>query len=217
MPRYRLVLASASPRRLDLLRGIGLLPVVRPVRIEESLAQNESPRSMVLRLAEAKGRAAARQLDDPGAADVVLAADTAVVLGRRVLGKPGSPAEARAMLALLRGRTHEVLTGVFLLRTDDGRSARAIESSRVRFRAYDDETIRGYVEGGEPMDKAGAYAIQGGGARLAEAVEGSRANVIGLPVERLDSWLARIGLELSQLEGAEPGSAPDGQPADSTN
>jgi septum formation protein len=210
MRRYRLVLASASPRRLWLLREAGLRPLVRPVRIEERAVAGETPRAMVLRLAEAKGRAAAGELAEAERPGVILGADTAVVLGLRALGKPESPAEARAMLRLLRGRTHEVLTGVFLLRTDDGRTARAVESSRVRFREYDDRTIREYVAGGEPMDKAGAYAIQGEGARLAEAVEGSRANVIGLPVERLETWLARIGLELEQL-------GPEGQPADSAN
>jgi len=210
MPLHRLVLASASPRRLLLLREIGLSPLVRPVRIEERPAAGETPRAMVLRLAEAKGRAAAAELSEPEGASVILAADTAVVLGRRVLGKPASAVEARAMLRLLSGRTHEVLTGVFLLRTDDGRSARGVESSRVRFRDYGDRTIREYVAGGEPMDKAGAYAIQGGGARLAEAVEGSRANVIGLPVERLEGWLARIGLDLDRL-------GRDGQEADSAN
>jgi len=210
MDRYRLVLASASPRRLRLLREIGLAPLVRPVRIEERLAGGETPREMVLRLAEAKGRAAAGLLGGAGRRAVILAADTAVVLGQRVLGKPGSPAEARAMLRLLRGRTHEVLTGVFLLRADDGRSVRCVESSRVRFRDYDDATIDGYVAGGEPLDKAGSYAIQGGGEQLAETVEGSRANVIGLPVERLGSWLSGLGLSLAQL-GEED------QPADSTN
>lgn len=220
MSRYRLVLASASPRRLALLRGIGLDPLVVPVRVEEQATGGESPRAMVLRLAETKGRAAALELPDPGAPSLILAADTAVVLGRRVLGKPATADEARAMLRLLRSRSHEVLTGVFLLRTDDGRALRAVESSRVRFRGYDESAIHEYVAGGEPLDKAGAYAIQGGGARFAEAVEGSRSNVIGLPVERLGGWLARVGLRLSDLAprngSANAGARPD-QLLDSTN
>jgi len=176
---------------------------------------------MVLRLAEKKGRAAARRLPDPDAPSVVLAADTAVVLGSRVLGKPGCAEEACEMLRLLRSRSHEVLTGVFILRTDDGRVVREVESSRVRFRDYDDRAIRDYVADGEPMDKAGAYAIQAGGARFAEAVEGSWSNVVGLPVERLEAWLSRLGLGLADLAARSategPGAGPEDQLLDSTN
>jgi septum formation protein len=210
MPFHRLVLASASPRRLRLLREIGLDPLVLPVSIEERGIPGESAREMVLRLSEAKGRAAAGSLPDSGESSLILAADTAVVLGKRVLGKPRSAEEAHEMLRRLRRRAHEVLTGVFLLRTDDGRSVRAVESSRVRFRDYEDQAILDYVAGGEPMDKAGAYAIQGGGARFVEVLEGSRSNVIGLPVERMAAWLDRIGLRTEQLR-------PRDQELDSTN
>jgi septum formation protein len=91
------------------------------------------------------------------------------------------------------------MTAVFLMRTDDGRAVCEVETSRVRFRSYDDETIRAYVASGEPMDKAGAYGIQGGGAILADRVEGSWTNVVGLPVERLETWMNRIGLSLRNL------------------
>jgi septum formation protein len=154
---------------------------------------------LVERLASAKGRASARKVAGDSVSYVVIGADTAVVLDDQVLGKPDSPEEAERMLRRLRGRDHEVLTAVFLLRTDRGTSTCDVERTRVRFRDYDDETIRAYVESGEPMDKAGAYGIQGGGGRLVESVEGSRNNVIGLPVERLDGWLARIGIDMRRL------------------
>ena len=103
------------------------------------------------------------------------------------------------MLRHLRGRTHEVLTGVWIARTDDGSSVAGLESTAVRFRNYDDALIRAYVATGEPLDKAGAYAIQGRGALFAEQIEGSWSNVVGFPLERLPGWLRRIGLTIEQL------------------
>jgi len=198
----RLVLASASPRRLDLLRGLGLIPIARPSNLPEDTLPDESPRELVLRLAEAKGRSVAAGLSPDEPPCVILAADTGVVVGRRVLGKPGDPEEARAMLRTLRARTHEVMTSVFLMRTDDGRHTCDVETTRVTFRRYDGATIDSYVATGEPLDKAGAYGIQGGGADLVEKVEGSWTNVVGLPLERLDSWMARIGVDLKRLARA---------------
>lgn len=197
MSQLHLYLASASPRRLALLRQIGLDPVARPAAVAERPLPGESPRDLVLRLAELKGRTAAAGIAADGDADaLILAADTAVVLNGDVLGKPESGAAAEEMLRRLRGRKHEVLTGVFLLRTDDGRSLAEVESTGVRFRDYDDATIRDYVAGGEPLDKAGAYGIQGRGALLARSIDGSWSNVVGLPVERLPLWLERIGIDL---------------------
>ena len=112
-----------------------------------------------------------------------------------MLGKPRDTAEAALMLAELRGRTHEVLTAVFLARTDDGRATTGVESTRVRFREFEDETIRDYVASGEPLDKAGAYGLQGRGVLLTERIEGSWSNVVGLPLERLPEWLARLDLD----------------------
>jgi septum formation protein len=218
MSRFKLVLASASPRRLDLLRGIGLAPTVMPSSVQEAPAPGERPAETVQRLAEVKGRQVAEQLDRRGACHVVLAADTAVVIDDRALGKPRDAEEAAQMLRWLRGRPHEVLTGVFLLRTDDGRAVCGVESSRVRFRDYDDREIDAYVRSGEPMDKAGAYAIQGGAAKLVASLEGSWSNVVGLPLERLSSWLEQIGIRQSWL--TEDGGAHRGesdQPLDSTN
>ena len=199
----RLVLASASPRRLDLLRRLGLVPVARASNLDEDVLPDESPRDLVLRLAEAKGRSVAESLGPDEPPSVVLAADTGVVIDGRALGKPRDPDDARSMLRTLRGRGHEVMTSVFLLRTDDGRHTCDLETTRVTFRDYDKATIEAYVATGEPMDKAGAYGIQGGGADLVDRVEGSWSNVVGLPLERLDAWLSLIGVDLKRLAGAE--------------
>ena len=199
MARYRLYLTSGSPRRRRLLEQIGISPHVRPTGVDERGLPGESPRDAVARLAEAKARHAATQLgaaDPPG---VVLAADTAVVIDDRALGKPRNDSAAEAMLRDLRGRTHEVLTGVFLMRTDDGRCHVGVEATRVHFRDYDDARIRAYVATGEPRDKAGAYAIQGRGALLVQAVEGSWSNVVGLPLERLAEWLQPLDVRLADL------------------
>ena len=199
MSSLRLYLASGSPRRLRLLREIGLDPHPVPQQMAEHGQPLESARDMVLRLAEAKARIGAAGIPDSAPPGVVLAADTAVVAAGEILGKPRDAADAEAMLRRLRGKTHEVLTGVFLLRTHDPRSTSGIECTRVRFREVDDATIRAYVATGEPLDKAGAYGIQGGGAMLSESVDGSWSNVVGLPLERLPGWLRRLGVELHQL------------------
>lgn len=199
MTPFRLYLASASPRRLQLLRQIGLAPLPRPALLEERAEDGERPTTLVRRLAETKGRAVVPQIACESAAAgtaLILAADTAVVVAGEVLGKPTDPADAERMLRRLRGRTHEVLTGVFLLRTDDGRSVCEVESTRVTFGELGDETIRDYVAGGESLDKAGAYGIQGRGALFVERIDGSWSNVVGLPVERLPAWFARIGVDL---------------------
>jgi septum formation protein len=156
----------------------------------------------VARLAEAKARRAARVIGPSGDGAIVLGADTEVVLEGSVLGKPRDAEDARAMLERLRGREHDVLTGVYLLRAADGRGLGAVESTRVRFRDYDDRTIAEYVASGEPLGKAGAYAIQGLGAALADGIEGLESNVIGLPVERLPGWMRALGFDLDALRRA---------------
>jgi len=159
---------------------------------------NEAPDEHALRLALAKTRAAtASLLDSPG--DVVLGADTVVATGGTILGKPRDAEDAERMLRLLRGATHDVFTAVCLERTDDPRSARAVERSRVRFRHYDDSTIRRYVSTGEARDKAGAYGIQGLGALLSLGIEGSWTNVVGLPVEILPDLFSQVGVDLWDL------------------
>jgi septum formation protein len=194
-----LYLASASPRRQALLRQIGIEPHVRPSPVSEATRPGETPADHVLRLARAKGQRAAAQLAASEPPGVILAADTEVAIDGRTLGKPADDDAARAMLRALRGRTHEVLTGVFLQRSDDGVSHAAVASTRVRFGDFSDELLAAYVATGEARDKAGAYGLQGRGALLVEGLEGSWSNVVGLPLEQLPRWLRRIGVELSEL------------------
>lgn len=200
MSGLRLYLASASPRRLLLLRGLGLSPCVVAPRIDEQARAGEVPREMVLRLARDKARSVAGKVAR-GGHGVVLAADTTVVVDGRALGKPVDAEQATRMLRRLCGRGHDVLTGVYLLRTDDGRETGGVESTRVVFSAYDAATIADYVATGESLDKAGAYGIQGHGATLVEGIEGSWSNVVGLPIERLPGWLAPLDLTLEELSG----------------
>ena len=196
MNRPRLYLASASPRRYELLRQIGLAPRRVLAEVAEHSVAGESACAHVARLAQAKARAAARRLEPETEFGMILAADTAVVIDGEPLGKPRGPQHALEMLQRLRGRDHEVLTGVFLLRTDCDSCHADVESTRVRFKDLGDATLSAYVEGGEPRDKAGAYGIQGRGALLVERIEGSWPNVVGLPVERLPEWSRRIGIDL---------------------
>jgi septum formation protein len=178
MSRMRLILASASPRRSELLAAAGLAFVVRPVEVDETPLPRESAADYVTRLAMCKARSA--RSDD---GDVVLAADTTVVAARTILGKPVDEADARRMLGALGGREHEVLTGVAIRHRDDIRSS--VEVSVVRFLPLSPADIDWYVASGEPFDKAGAYAIQGLASRFVDRVEGSYSNVVGLPVSRV--------------------------------
>ncbi|HEX8163257.1 MAG TPA: Maf family protein [Pyrinomonadaceae bacterium] len=174
----RLVLASASPRRAEILRAVGWEFEVAPANIDESLRRGETPVAYVERLAREKaGRAAGARLFG-----LALGADTVVVVDGEILGKPRDAAEARRMLASLRGRWHEVLTGVALVRAEDSREVSAHERTRVRFAEMSDEEIDWYVATGEPSDKAGAYAVQGRAALFVERIEGDYWNVVGLPV-----------------------------------
>lgn len=171
-----IILASASPRRQDLLKAAGIVFDVMAADVDESPQPGETPEAHVRRLAEEKARAVSAQRD--GA--TVLGADTVVVVDGELLGKPRDSEDAAAMLRKLRGKTHEVVTGVALLSRDrrDVRVAR----TRVTFGALTDEEIGWYVASGEPMDKAGGYAIQGLASRFVVAIDGSYSNVVGLPV-----------------------------------
>jgi septum formation protein len=172
----RLVLASASPRRTDLLREAGYLFEVEPADVDESELAGEPPAAYVVRVAAMKARAVAARHPDA----MILAADTTVVLDGAMLAKPTDDADATRMLGLLSGRTHDVLTGVVLVRT--GRESSALVGTRVRFRPLTAAEIERYVASGEPHDKAGAYGVQGLAARFVESVDGSYSNVVGLPV-----------------------------------
>ena len=184
-------LASASPRRSELLRQIGVRFEVRPAAIQEDRGSAETPDAYVLRLAAAKADAVWGRLDEPRP---VLAADTAVVLDDRVLGKPADAAEAAAMLAALSGRTHRVLTAV-ALRSGGGRES-LLCVSEVRFRATTAEERRAYCATGEPYDKAGGYGIQGRAAVFVEHLSGSYSSVVGLPLFETARLLERCGVPL---------------------
>lgn len=199
MSRPRILLASASPRRAELLRALGLEPECRATGIPETLLPGEPPDAHVARLAQAKLDAAlASSSGFPG---IVLAADTAVVVEGSILGKPLDEADAARMLRLLSGRRHEVLTALAAARAGDDRRARALASTAVRFRTLTDDDVRWYVATGEPMDKAGAYGIQGLGAVLTDGIEGSWSNVVGLPLERLPEVLERVGIPWRSVLG----------------
>ncbi len=175
----RLVLASASPRRRDLLRSIGVDFEVRPADIDESVLPAEDPIAYVRRLSVEKSAAVAR------AGELVVAADTTVEVDGLILAKPVDAADARRMLALLSARTHQVHTGVTVRR--DSLLRTIAVTTAVTFVTLDEVTVEWYVGTGEPMDKAGGYAMQGAGGALVGRIEGSVSNVIGLPLaETLD-------------------------------
>ncbi|NJD61818.1 MAG: septum formation protein Maf [Deltaproteobacteria bacterium] len=189
-PTARLILASASPRRRELLRAIGVRFRVVPSRIEEVPRPGEPPLRFVRRAAREKGEEVASRHPDA----MVLSADTIVVAGRRILGKPSTRREAERMLFLLAGREHLVHTAVCLLRQVDGYRDRLCMTSRVRFRSLTREEIAAYLRTGESDDKAGAYAAQGAGTLLIDRIRGSFTNVVGLPMTQTLAMLLRSGL-----------------------
>lgn len=190
--RMGIVLASASPRRKELLEqmGIAQFRVVSP-DVDESVEAGLGPAEIVERLSLRKAQAAAGKVR---AGDLVIAADTVVALDGRVLGKPQDQGEAFAMLSALSGREHRVYTGVTVL--GGGQAATEHEETAVTFRALSPEEIRDYIATGEPMDKAGAYGIQGVGALLVQGIRGDYCNVVGLPLFRLGRMLSGFGVKL---------------------
>jgi septum formation protein len=170
-----LVLASRSPRRSELLRQAGIPFTIRAADVDESILPGESPRAYVLRLAEAKARAVEAS---PG--ETVLAADTTVVVDNQILAKPADAADACRMLTLLAGRSHQVMTGVCLRRGDTLQSDCAV--TEVQFAPMTQAEIAAYATSGEPMDKAGAYAIQGLASKYICRIDGDYCNVVGLPI-----------------------------------
>ncbi len=184
-----LVLASASPRRMELLRQIGIVPdVIAPADVDERPGAKERPADYARRLAEAKADQIAQQHDG----SFVLAADTVVAVGRRILPKPADDAAARRCLTLLSGRRHRVLGAVVLV-APDGRRARRLVTTAVRFKRLESREIEAYLESGEWRDKAGGYGIQGRAAAFVPAVNGSYSNVVGLPLAETAALLHGLG------------------------
>ncbi len=192
----KIVLASQSPRRQDLLGQMGLEFTTRSPQIDEDAFQGRDARDLVQTLSREKARWVAAQLPgDP----IVIGADTVVVRDGTILGKPKDPAEARAMLASLSGRTHQVYTGVTVCQGD--KVVTQAEETQVTFRPLTQQEIACYVATGEPMDKAGAYGIQGLGGLLVAGIQGDYHNVVGLPVCRLDQILRDFGVDCLALAG----------------
>lgn len=186
-----LVLASASPRRGDIFRKLGIAHSVLPVDVDEKNASGKSPEQKAMNAAKMKAVAAAEIRQDA----VIIAADTIVVLGDgRILGKPEDEAEAFDMLSILQGETHTVITGLAVIHPEKGSLMTAFDRSSVTFYPMSDKEIEWYISTGEPMDKAGAYGLQEKGMLFVQGVSGSHSNVIGLPVQLLYHLLLKAGI-----------------------
>ena len=186
----KLILASASVRRAEILRDAGYHFSVLSSAVDETPFAGESPHDLVLRLAEAKAQLAAARAVGPA---IIIAADTEVVLDGRIFGKPRSSDAARRILTKLSGRSHNVITGVAVVRLPDAECISFVETTRVEFAPLATEEITRYLDTGEPYDKAGAYAIQGYAARYIPCIEGCYFNVVGLPLSRLQQALTELG------------------------
>ncbi len=196
-----LILASSSPRRLDLLRLIGIEPTVISADIDETVFSDEAPSDLVLRLSQGKAnKVAGGPIVRRGQSEaVIIAADTIVVVGNEILNKPVDPDDAQIMLGKLSGNTHQVLTGLSVLAVTGGqitKSEAEVVESKVTMRRLSDDDIAKYIDSGEPFGKAGAYAIQGYGAVFVTSIEGSFHNVMGLPLHMVETMLGRIGRPL---------------------
>jgi septum formation protein len=186
----KLILASSSPRRAEILRAAGLPFMVVSSAVDETPFSNEPPHGHVQRLADAKAELVVGRVVGPA---IILAADTVVSIEGRILGKPRTATEARQMLEQLSGRSHTVLTGVTLIRLPDMERRSFVESTTVQFTRLCSEEISRYLSTDEPYDKAGAYAIQGQAGRYVSRIEGDYFNVVGLPLSRVTQCLAELG------------------------
>jgi septum formation protein len=186
----KLILASGSPRRAQILRDAGISFVVISSAVDETPYDNETPNQMVQRLADAKAELVAARAVGPA---ILVAADTVVVLDGQILGKPRSTDDARRMLQLFSGRTHSVVTGVTVIRLPEMERRQFIESTLVTFAPLSRDEISRYLSTDEPYDKAGAYAIQGHAGRYIPRIEGCYFNVVGLPLARLVATLQELG------------------------
>ena len=186
----KLILASASPRRAEILRDAGIAFTVLSSAVDETTMPEETPQDLVRRLALAKAELVAARAVGPA---IVIAADTIVALEGAILGKPRTSDDARQMLEKLSGRTHSVMTGVALIRLPDAERREFIETTQVHFAALSRSEIGKYLASGEPFDKAGSYAIQGVGGRFIPRIDGCYFNIVGLPLARLCRELAELG------------------------
>jgi nucleoside triphosphate pyrophosphatase len=189
----KLILASASPRRAQILHHAGIRFSIMQTHVAEGRKPGESARTMTRRLAQSKAHAIVRKLGNNPGRVIVIGADTTVEANGELLGKPRSLAEARRMLRKLSARTHRVITTVAAIRLPDRAEVIATESTRVRFAPVTSNEIAEYVSTGEPLDKAGAYAVQGVGGRFIEQINGCYFNVVGLPLARLYRMLISLG------------------------
>ena len=194
-----ITLASSSPRRKALLEEIGLSFDICPSNIDEDIKQGESPAEHCLRLAEEKAKEAAKNVETGW----ILGADTIVFIDNRILGKPSNVNEAQEMLTLLRGRCHKVLTAFCLLNASTDATIKRIVESRVKIKNLTDKEIEDYLKTGEPLDKAGAYAVQGIGNFMVESIEGSYTNVVGLPMEELRQALEELGIVSKETKASK--------------
>jgi septum formation protein len=188
----KIILASSSPRRAELLRQAGLVFNIMVSEVDETPAPGLTPAELVQLLALRKAGAVAAGLDN----GIVIGADTVVVKDGRILGKPSGPQEAAEMLQLLQGSGHEVYTGIALVKVEPYETLVGHEMTRVFFNSMTEEEIRRYVATGEPLDKAGAYGVQGLAAIFIDRLEGCYTNVVGLPLARLAKMLKQIGYEI---------------------
>ena len=188
----KIVLASGSPRRIGLLKMLGCKFQIMPSKVEEKINSSLSPTQNVKRLSRLKALDVASKVSD----GIVIAADTMVVLGKTILGKPKNKKEAYKMLKNLSGKTHQVITG---LAVTDGKTKRMLQDfviTKVKFRKLNKNLIDKYIASSEPLDKAGAYGIQGKGALLVESIKGDYFNVVGLPLNALNQLLEKFGINL---------------------
>jgi len=197
-PPYQLVLASASPRRQEFLRNLGLDFTIQVAALDETPARNEAPIALAQRLAEAKARAVADRLPMLNTPYLIIAADTVVALGRVLLGKPADDDDARQMLEQLRNRPHEVHTGLSLYAPQTNLQQTRVNTTQVFMRDYTATEIAAYIATGDPLDKAGAYAIQHPEFAPVRAIEGCISGVIGLPLGDLRDLLTMFGVAVTQ-------------------